>query len=170
MGATPLISLSADTPMRYWSDGLELADAGEVPETTLQWGSSYAPATSKMLFNCYTAAMSFIGGGQPLQSIAGLTWLAVVAMSLALWWLGWELGLRLTAPLLPLLTVGNSVLIRAELASDTRPYRAETLGRIFALCALALVVRALRKDMNRATYLIAGGLLRSAQVRTSCPL
>ena len=35
----PLVNL-APTVLRYWADGLELADAARIPETTLQWGGS----------------------------------------------------------------------------------------------------------------------------------
>lgn len=166
---SPLMSLPTNTGMRFWADGLEIATAGEIPERTLQWGQSIAPAASKMLFNCFTAAMSLVGGPDALPNIAGAVWLIAVFMIPALWWLGRELGLGLTAPLLSLVLAGNPTIIADYFTRDLTPYRAESVGRILAFSALALAIAAIRENSGRSRFVVVGVLFAIATVTHLVP-
>lgn len=157
-GFSPLRSLTAFTGMRFWGDGVEIATAGEVPNLTLQWGQSIAPAASKMAFNCFTAAMHLVGGPHPLINITGAVWLGAVAIAPVLWWLGRELGLKLTAPLLPLLLVANPTLLGGEFTNDLLPYRAESFGRVVAFSALALAILRVREKGSWGDFAVVGAL------------
>jgi hypothetical protein len=159
---SPVLSLPTNTGMRFWADGLEIATAGEIPDRTLQWGQSIAPAASKMLFNCFTAAMSLLGGPDALPNIAGAVWLIAVFTIPALWWLGRELGLGLTAPVLSLVLAGNPTIITGEFTRDLNPYRAESVGRVVAFSALALAIAAIRENSGRSRFVIVGLLFAIA--------
>jgi hypothetical protein len=155
---SPLYSIVADTPMRYWADGLEIATAGQIPDQTLQWGTSYEPATSKMLFNSFTASMSLATGPHALANIAGLTWLGALGLMASMWWAARELGLDLLAPLFPLLAISNQLFLSIEMTYDVNPYRAELFGRMLAFCGFALALRALREGWSWPRYIIIGVL------------
>ncbi|MGH2540795.1 MAG: hypothetical protein ACRDGK_09760, partial [Actinomycetota bacterium] len=50
----------APTSLRYWADALELADAGRIPEETLQWGRLLPPTISKVSLNAFNAGASTV--------------------------------------------------------------------------------------------------------------
>jgi hypothetical protein len=139
--SSPLLNFEMFGPWRYWADGLEIADAGRVPAETLQWGSTWTPTVSKVVLNSYHAALSYAIGRAPLPAMGALLWLASTGLAAGLWALGCELGLRRLAPLLPLLTL---VVLDDELHRNLDVYTAENVGRMVAVCALVLAVRALR--------------------------
>jgi hypothetical protein len=139
--SSPLLNFEMFGPWRYWADGLEIADAGRVPAHTLQWGSFWTPTVSKVVLNSYHAALSYAIGRAPLPAMGALLWVASTGLAAGLWALGRELGLRRLAPLLPLLTLA---VLNDELRRNLDVYTAENVGRMVAVCALILGVRALR--------------------------
>ncbi len=139
--SSPLLNFEMFGPWRYWADGLEIADAGRVPVHTLQWGSFWTPTVSKVVLNSYHAALSYAIGRAPLPAMGALLWVASTGLAAGLWALGRELGLRRLAPLLPLLCLA---VLNDELRRNLDVYTAENVGRMVAVCALILGVRALR--------------------------
>ncbi len=156
---SPLINFSMFGPWRYWADGLEIADAGRVPHLTLQWGATYTPTVSKVILNSYHAGLSYLIGSAPLPAMGALLWVAAVGFAAGLWSLGRELGLRYTAALLPPLVL---VLLDNELHRDLDVYTAENVGRMAAVCALALGVRTLRNRGGRGETIATGVLFAVA--------
>jgi hypothetical protein len=140
--SSPLLNFEMFGPWRYWADGLEIADAGKVPAHTLQWGTTWTPTVSKVVLNSYHAGLSYAIGRAPLPAMGALLWLASTGLAAGLWALGRELGLRRLAPLLPLLTLA---VLDDELRRNLDVYTAENVGRMVAVCALVLAVRALRE-------------------------
>jgi hypothetical protein len=139
--SSPLLNFEMFGPWRYWADGLEIADAGRVPAHSLQWGSFWTPTVSKVVLNSYHAGLSYAIGRAPLPAMGALLWVASTGLAAGLWALGRELGLRRLAPLLPLLTLA---VLNDELRRNLDVYTAENVGRMVAVCALILGVRALR--------------------------
>ncbi|MDP9233950.1 MAG: hypothetical protein M3P01_05300 [Actinomycetota bacterium] len=156
---SPLQDFGPPTAFRYWADGLEMASAGRVPAVTLQWGAVYAPTVSKVMLNSFEAGMTFFLGSQPLPAMGALTWISAVGFSLGVWWLGRELGLVRTAPLLILMLCANSFLGDPELTKDMAYFRAEVFGRMVAFCALALAVKAVRERNGYKDAIVSGVLL-----------
>ena len=156
---SPLLNFSMFGPWRYWADGIEIADAGRVPHQTLQWGAAYTPTVSKVILNSYQAGMSYLIGSAPLPAMGALLWVASVGLACGLYALGRELGLRRTAALLPLLAL---VLVDNELHRDLDVYTAENTGRMAAVCALVLGVRALRRRQGWQEPVAAGVLFAVA--------
>ena len=143
---------------RYWADGLEVADSHGIPSSAIHYGGLHPPTTSKVLFNSFNAAMTFVLGRDPFRALPPLLWIGSVGLALALWSLGRELGLRMTAPLLPVLVVMNRVFLNDELTNDMAAYKAEVLGRVAAVGALVLCIRALRRGAW-VPQAVAGGVL-----------
>jgi hypothetical protein len=160
--SSPLLNFEMFGPWRYWADGLEIADAGRVPADTLQWGSTWTPTVSKVVLNSYHAGLSYAIGRAPLPAMGALLWLASTGLAAGLWALGRELGLRRLAPLLPLLTL---VVLDDELHRNLDVYTAENVGRMVAVCALVLAVRALR-DREGWTEPLLAALLFGAGFAT----
>jgi hypothetical protein len=139
----PLLNLPGVASFRYWGDALEIAELGRFPDLSLQYGALYPVANSKVLLNSFTAATTLLVGNDPLSGLSALLWTTAIGMALALWAAARELGLRVTAPLLPLLTVLNHSFHNAGIATDLDIFRAETPGRMVAFAALAAGARAL---------------------------
>jgi hypothetical protein len=139
--SSPLLDFQMFGPWRYWADGLELADAGQVPAHSLQWGALYTPAISKLVLNSFHAGASYLVGRSPLPAMGALLWVASTGLAAGLWALARELGLRVLAPLLPLLTL---TLLNDELRRNLDVYTAENVGRMVAVCGLVVGIRALR--------------------------
>jgi hypothetical protein len=139
--SSPLLDFQMFGPWRYWADGLELADAGQVPAHSLQWGALYTPAISKLVLNSFHAGSSYLLGRSPLPAMGALLWVASTGLAAGLWALGRELGLRVLSPLLPLLTL---TILNDELRRNLDVYTAENVGRMVAVCGLVVGVRALR--------------------------
>lgn len=162
-----LPAFSATTPFRYWGDGLEIADAGGIPDLSVHYGALYPTATSKAFLNGFNAGVSFLVG-RSLVAPAILLWIGSVGLAAAAWAAGRELGLRLTAPLFAVLLVANRVLLNTEITADLGVYRAETFGRMVAFAGLAVGVRALRLR-ERRDVLLAGALLAAAAATHMIP-
>lgn len=159
---SPLLALADYTPLRYWADGLEVAAAGGLTDTSMQWGQLLPTASSKVALNAFDGSMSLLLGRGPLGPMAVMLAVAASAVAMAALGLARELGLTVTAPLLPLLLFANLRIGDPELTLDVHFYRAETWGRVAAFGAAALAVRALRApkgERRLAEALVAGGLL-----------
>jgi hypothetical protein len=151
----PITSIPGVASFRYWADATELADTGAFPVQTLQFGEFYPPATSKSLLDAFTAGMIIVVGRDPIPTLGAMLFVSAVGMAAALWGVAWELGLRFTAALLPLLAVTNRVFLNTELTTDLEVYRAESFGRLMAAAAILAGVRALR-DGKRVDLVVAG--------------
>jgi hypothetical protein len=161
-GFSPLLNLSPSAAWRYVADAKEIADAGRIPAFSLQYGGLYPPTVSKVLLNTFNAGLSYVIGA-PLALLGAITWLGAVGVVAALWSLGREIGLRYTAPLLPLLTVLNRVSLYKEMSVDLHQYKAETFGRMVAFTAVAVGVRAIRvRGPAWKDAIVAGVLLALA--------
>jgi hypothetical protein len=158
---SPLLNLEAQTPFRYWADGVEIADAHRIPTESLQWGHLYPPTVSKIVLNTFDGAMSMVLGRGPLGPMGALLFVGSVGVVIAAWALGRELGLRWTAPLVPILLFANHAILARELTTDLNRYHAENWGRLLMLTALIFAVGALRSPgwrQGRRSALLAGGL------------
>jgi hypothetical protein len=153
-GQSSLLNFGVSNPFRYWADGLEIADAGRVPSETLQWGQLWAPTVSKLSFNAFNGAYSFLSDN-PLDVMAPLMTLGLIGACFAGWGLGRELGLRYTAPLLVILAGrGTQVFKDSLVVSSQRWYAGETFARLALITGLLLAVNALR---NRGRPVVAVG-------------
>jgi hypothetical protein len=132
------------TTLRYWADGIEIADAHGIPSTTLQWGQLLRPTTSKVILNTFDATMSFVLGRGPLVPTGALLFVASFALVFGAYALAEELGFRMLAPILPVLLFVNDLVGNTELTSDLRQNIAENWGRLVMIAALILAVRALK--------------------------
>ena len=146
------------TTLRYWADGVEIADAHGIPSTTLQWGQLLRPTTSKVVLNTFDASMSFVLGRGPLVPTGALLFVASLALVFGGYALAEELGFRMLAPVLPVLLFVNDLVGNTELTSDLRQNIAENWGRLVMIAALVLAVRALKpsKDVEAAEAEAAG--------------
>jgi hypothetical protein len=153
----PIIS-----PFRYWVDGSEIADAGRIPALSVQYGRLFPPATSKVFLNAFNAGVNFATGGDALRSLASLAWIGSMGVVVGLWALGREMGLRVTAVLLPVLTLVNRLFMADELTVDAASYKAEIFGRLVAIAGLVLAIVVLRDRKPRREAVLAGALLAVA--------
>ncbi|MDQ3620274.1 MAG: hypothetical protein M3391_09130 [Actinomycetota bacterium] len=126
-------------PFRYWADALEIADAGRVPAHTLHWGESYVPTVSKNVLNSFNAAAGSLNG-DALSVIDPLMKLAVLGGALGAWAVGRELGLRLTAPLMVVL---SGIFVGLLWTADG--FFGHNYGRMVGLCGLALGISAVNR-------------------------
>jgi hypothetical protein len=146
----PILNLGTAGRWRYWADALETADAGAIPAHSFQWGATYPATVSKVLLNSFSAGFSLLGGRAVLPAYGALLWISLLGWATALWALGWELGLRRLAPLLPLVSLAavhvpfSSLVFYDRATSDESVYQAEDVGRMIATCAAALAVHSLR--------------------------
>lgn len=156
-GQSALLNFGVANPFRYWSDGLEIAEAGQVPSETLQWGQLFTPAVSKLSFNALNGAFSFLSDN-PLDVMGPSLILALVGCSFAGWAFGRELGLRFTAPLMVILAgPGTLMFKRSLLISGQRWYAGETFARVALVTGLVLALNALRNE-GRPLVVVAAGV------------
>jgi hypothetical protein len=158
----PAVNLASHGRWRYWADAREIAVLGHVPSVTTQWGTERAATVSKLFLNCFSAAYSLLVGGQVIPAFGALYVLGAVATAAALWAVAWELGLRFTAPLLPLLCAAP-LYVGTQFVYHLGLYRAEMIGRPAAFTAVALAVRALTQR-GRTLPLLAGFLLGASAI------
>jgi hypothetical protein len=153
-------SLRVRAPWRYWSDGLEVAAAGHVPDTSRQWGAEIPTTVSKVVFNAFQGGMSLLLGQEPLPAMQAILVLTSVGLAAALLALGRDLGLGVFAPLVPVLTlfVPDELPLTSIIGNDLRLYSAENVGRMVAVCGLVTGIYALRADRRRAASCVTGGL------------
>jgi hypothetical protein len=151
---------------RYWSDGLELADRGGVPESTTQWGAARPPETSKLGGSAFLGALSFVFREQPFAGMSLALWLSAVGYAAGLFALGRELGLRWVAPALALLgitgsTLPGGIVLNWEIGWRFTFFQNEALGCMLAAVAAAIILTSdsERSSLERA---IVGGILLAA--------
>jgi len=155
-GQSALVNFGVANPFRYWSDGLEIAEAGQVPSETLQWGQLFAPTVSKLSFNAFNGAFTFLSDN-PLEVMAPLLTLVLVGCAFAGWAFGRELGFRYTAPLLVVLAgPGTQVFKHSLLVSPQRWYAGEGFARLALITGLILSLNALRHQDRREVGVAAG--------------
>jgi hypothetical protein len=156
------LELRDQTPLRYWADGLEIADAHRIPALSLQWGHMFPTTVSKVLLNCFNAAGSMVLGRGPIAPMEALLTVTFFGIVLVAFALARELGLRYTAPLLVLVLFVNRFRGSHELTIDLVHYRAENVGRLVMLGGVLFVVLALRAERfrdGRREAVIAGATL-----------
>jgi hypothetical protein len=144
----------------YYLNGLEIANSHGVPAATLEYGQSWAPATDKIFLDAFTGVVALISN----NVAAGpgvLLWVSTFGAAIGLWATAWELGIRRVGGLLPLLLLGNSLILNiAVVTGDFTDYRSEDFGRAVAFCALALGIFAIRA--RRTLPAIIAGLVLGA--------
>src|SRR5258706_2675795 len=138
----------------YYVTGVEIANSHGVPAETLEYGQSWPPATDKAFLDAFTGVLVLFGQN-PLIGPGVLLLLSVLGAGLGLWASAWELGLRYTGSLLPLLLLANRILFDTKFSDSFTEYRAEDFGRAVAFCALALGIVAIRERGWR-TAVVAG--------------
>lgn len=161
----PVLNLADQTPLRYWADGLEIADGGKIPQTSLQWGIVVPSAQSKVVLNSFHAAASLVLGRGPLAPMGALLVVLSIGLLLLAFALARELGLRLLAPAVPVLLFANHLIGPRNLTLDLLNLKAENWGRLVALAAVLLGVRTIRADRSRhrrKEALLTGLLLGTA--------
>lgn len=151
----------------YYLNGVEIANSHGVPSQTLEYGQSWPPATDKIFLDAFTAVLVLLGHN-PLIGPGVLLWLSVLGAGLGLWASAWELGLRRTGGLLPLLMLANGLIFDTKFSNGFTDYRAEDFGRAVAFCALALGIVALREADWRIAV-IAGIVLAAASASHLIP-
>ena len=144
----------------YYLNGVEIANSHGVPSQTLEYGQSWPPATDKIFLDAFTGVLVLFSQNY-LIGPGVLLLLSILGCALGLWAAAWELGLRRTGGLLPLLILANGVIFNTSLSNDFTEYRAEDFGRAVAFCALALGVVAIRQGSWR-TAVLAGLVLAAA--------
>jgi hypothetical protein len=143
----------------YYLNGQEIANSHGVPAATLEYGQSWAPATDKIYLDAFTGLLVLFNHNTALGP-GVLLLLASTGTFLGLWATAWELGLRRTGVLLPVLYIGNMVFSSAVSLGFT-DYRAEDFGRAIAFCALATGIVAIR-DKRWLPAFAAAAILAAA--------
>lgn len=144
----------------YYLNGVEIANAHGTPAQTLEYGQSWPPATDKIFLDAFTGVLVLFNHN-PLIAPGVLLWVSVLGTALGLWAAAWELGIRRVGGLLPLLLVGNGIILNTHFNNGFAEYRAEDFGRAISCCALALGIFAVRKRKWRPAV-IAGVTLAAA--------
>jgi hypothetical protein len=157
----------------YYLNGLEIANSHGLPAATPEYGQSWPPATDKIFLDAFTGVVFLLSHNVVIGS-GVLLWVATLGAALGLWASAWELGLRYTGGLLPLLVLSNPVFLNppAPFLGASRAfmeYRAEDFGWAVAFCALALGIAAIRDGgWNRTVS--AGVVLAAASGSHLIPL
>ncbi len=145
----------------YYLNGLEIANSHGVPSRTLEYGQSWAPATDKIFLDAFTGVVALISNNVAVGP-GVLLWVSTFGAAIGLWAAAWELGIRRVGGLLPLLLLGNSLILNiAVVTGDFTDYRSEDFGRAVAFCALALGIFAIR-ERRTLPAIIAGLVLGAA--------
>ena len=160
---------------RYWADGLELADAGGIPDFTSQWGEALPPAVSKVGGNAFLGALSFLFREEPFTGMAVALWLSAVGYAAGLFALAYELGLRWTAALVPILGMAafplpGSVTLSTEVAHKLEFFQHEDLGRMLAAVGASIVLAGAEWRPSRLQALAGGAVLAAAGLTHLVPL
>ena len=138
----------APTALRYWADGLEIADSQAIPELSLHWAHLLPPTVSKVVLNCFHASASFVLGRDPLHAVSVLLTVVAVGLIIVAFALARELGLRASAGVVALLLFGNQLIGGDDLTRDLNHYHAENWGRLIVLGAVLIAVRAIRSEVR----------------------
>ena len=152
----------------YYLNGVEIANSHGTPAATLEYGQAWPPATDKIFLDAFTGVLVLFNQN-PLIGPGVLLWVSILGAALGLWASAWELGLRRTGSLLPLLLLGNGVIFNTNFSIGFTEYRAEDFGRAVAFCALALGIFAVRTRKWRPAV-IAGLVLGVASATHLVPV
>ena len=144
----------------YYLNGVEIANAHGTPLHTLEYGQSWPPATDKIFLDAFTGVLVLFSQN-PLVAPGVLLWVSFLGSALGLWAVAWELGIRRTGSLLPLLLLGNGIIFNTKFYDLFDEYRAEDFGRAISFCALALGIYAVRERKWRSAV-VAGLVLGAA--------
>ena len=169
---SPILNLADQTPLRYWADGLEIADAHRIPALSLQWGRLFPSTVSKVVLNAFSAAGSLVLGRGPLGPMEVLLVVGVDRPAPG------DLRPRSRAGTPAHRAARGAGAVRQprpgapSLTDDLVNYRAETWGRLLVVAALALSVGALREHQtegsNRRELVAAGVCSAWARGRILC--
>lgn len=158
----------------YYLNGIEIANSGRVPSATLEYGQSWPPATDKIFLDAFTGVLVLFDHNV-VTGPGVLLLISIVGSALGLWATAWELGLRWTAALLPLLVLCNQIIFNTTtiaghgdlvhprvqpVSTDFTEYHAADFGRAMAYCALALGIYAIRQ--RRWGPAVAAGVVLAA--------
>ncbi|MHB1816684.1 MAG: hypothetical protein ACYCO9_01445 [Streptosporangiaceae bacterium] len=128
----------------YYLNGIEIANSHGVPAATLEYGQAWPPATDKIYLDAFTGVLVLISAhvaiGPPVLLVTSLFGAAI-----GLWAAAWELGLRGLGILIPVLYLGNALILNTAVSVAYTDYRAEDFGRAVAFCALAVGIAAIRE-------------------------
>jgi len=168
---SPAVNFSSDAPFRYWADGLEIADAGQVPRQSVQWGVAHAPTISKLALNAFDAGIAFLVGAVPLAPMGAITAFCAVGLAVALLAVGRELGLGVGATVMAGVALMTPAQLPAprEMSDDLDVFRAENLGRLAACCALLLGLRYVRRQSGRGVMAMAAVMFAVAALTHLVP-
>jgi hypothetical protein len=157
-------SLAIRSTWRYWADGLEVAARGHVPTTAAQWGTEIPATVSKVVLNDFEGGISYLLGPEPLPAMKAILTLTAIGLAAALLGLARELGLGITAPLVPALIVlvPDWLPLSHEVTSDLKLFTAEGVGRMASFCAVLIGIYALRGSDRWAPAIVAGALMALA--------
>jgi hypothetical protein len=158
----------------YYLNGLEIANSGGVPSSTLEYGQAWPPATDKIFLDAFTGAVVLLDHNVVIGP-GVLLLISILGFALGLWATAWELGLRRTGALLPLLLLSSQVIFNTTTTADQgqllsrrypansnfADYHADDFGRAVAYCALALCIVAIRQRRWRPAA-VAGIVLAAA--------
>jgi hypothetical protein len=150
------------TALRYWADGVEVADAGGFPKSVLHWGIEVQPTMSKVLMNVLYAQERFILGRDALPALAASLFVVSISLALIVAAFLLEAGLRRMALAVVVVVVGATLVPGLTFASDLSGLVAEDWGRTVAFAALVPAVVAFRTDDRRHARrlaILAGVLL-----------
>ena len=143
----------------YYLNGMQIARAGGIPATALEYGQAWPPATDKVYLDSFTGIVALLSPN-PVPGPGVLLLIATSGSVLGLWAVAWETGLRWASALLPVLCAGNQ-LVLPGLSITYTEYRAEDFGRAVACCALAAGIAGLRESSGRA-WVAAAAVLAAA--------
>jgi hypothetical protein len=155
---SPLLAYDGASAWRYWADGLVIAHAGHVPAHTPGWGAEYPTTVSKLVLNAFDAGLSTRLA--PLPAMSALLWVSAVGGFATLWALARELGMRLAAPVLPVLVlaVPSWIPLNREMTHDLDIFTAEDLCRMASAGLLVAGIRAVRDGSRTAAAATGVGL------------
>jgi hypothetical protein len=167
----------------YYLNGLEIANSHGVPSSTLEYGQAWPPATDKVFLDAFTGAVVLLGHNVVIGPGVLLV-ISTLGFALGLWATAWELGLRRTGVLLPLLLLSSQLIASTSaivgagqlvhrhaaepLSTNFADYNAEDFGRAVAYCALALSIFAIRQRRWRPAA-IAGIVLAATSATHLIP-
>lgn len=80
----------------YYLSGIEIANSGGVPSSTLEYGQSWPPATDKAFLDAFTGVLVLLDRNVAIGP-GVLLLVSILGSALGLWATAWELGLRRTS-------------------------------------------------------------------------
>lgn len=144
----------------YYLNGIEIANSHGVPKATLEYGQSWPPATDKIYLDAFTGVLVLLNPNVAVGPAIMLL-VSLFGAAVGLWASAWELGLRRFGVLVPVVYLGNELILDRRVSVAFTSYRAEDFGRAVAFCALAVGIAAIRQKGWRLAV-GAGAILAAA--------